>query len=105
MPEEEYALHEKEGWVRTVAAFPQERAVDGSAVTLRGICCRCEHDMSVELPIERRTRRKVSPEETPQSLGQDKFIKVAFCNCGWKHANRPEGRYGCGAYGALMVGE
>jgi hypothetical protein len=99
-----YVLEEPKNWVTEVAGFPQEREDRGSTVTLKGRCPRCHHSMTVELPIEDRTHRKVSDARDNELLGTGWFVKVAFCNCGEDHPHQPADRLGCGAFGALKVG-
>lgn len=99
-----YELHEPSGWTDAVAAFPQQRSDEGRTVTLAGKCPRCNHDLSVELPIEDRTGKKVDDTHNNEELREKKFVKVAFCNCAASHKDRPEDGAGCGAYGALLVG-
>jgi hypothetical protein len=100
----DYVLEESKQWAAKVAGFPQEREERGSTVTLKGKCDRCKHWMTVELPIEDRTHRKVSKDRDNETLGNRWFVKVAFCNCGEDHPGRPKDRLGCGAFGALRVG-
>lgn len=101
-----YELAEPQGWAAAVAAFGQHPSGDGATVTLTGKCRRCTHQMSVELPIKARTGKGVSDAKDGQSLGKRSFTKVAYCNCGAAHEGRPDDTPdGCGAFGALLVGE
>jgi hypothetical protein len=96
---------QRRNWVSLVEGFRQRRSPDGAIVTLTGRCLRCDHPMSVELPIKARTGKGVSPKADGQSLGKRAFTKVAFCNCGSAHEGRPDDcPDGCGAFGALLVG-
>jgi hypothetical protein len=104
-----YDGKEDRGWTERVAEFRQERARDGSFVTLVGQCPHCCHDMSVALAVRARTGTRVGPDRVGQPLGRDgerQFVKVAYCNCETAHDKRPDDvQRGCGRFGALLVGE
>jgi hypothetical protein len=92
-------------WSTAVANHDQLVSPDGAIVTLSGTCPRCDHQMSVELPIKARSGKGATLKLDNQSLGKKSFLKVAFCNCGSAHEGRPDDcPDGCGAFGALLVG-
>ena len=111
-----YDFAEPRGWADAVAHLEQlAGAVD---VALIGKCPRCTHQISLELPLRRHTVvvRKLDKEavEPPSPLDVRRpprvpkkaptYSKVARCNCGMAHADRPEGiTSGCGAFGLLEV--
>jgi hypothetical protein len=101
-----YELGEPEDWATDVATeFDQRLSQDGSTVILSGQCRRCRHDMSVELDIQGRTGKPVSATRRKVRLRGKDFVKLALCNCARDHEGRPDNRAGCGAHGALRIGE
>jgi hypothetical protein len=98
-----YQLHEPSGWAKEVARFHQ-KLVGTTTVVLRGKCPECEHEISVELPIESRSGNPLKNEERDNEPLKNPFVLVAACNCQEKHPNRPADLWGCGAFGALEVG-
>jgi hypothetical protein len=98
-----YDFHEPGGWATKVATFEQ-RLIDKTTVVLRGKCPHCEHQMSVELPIERRSGKRLKSELTNDEPLDNPFDLVAACNCQQKHPERPDDLWGCGAFGTLRVG-
>lgn len=111
--EEKYVVHEPSDWVNDVADLGQQRSKDGGTVTLSGDCPLCDEPMSVELRVDDRAGIRVTDETDHQPLvtvlrGSRKpkaFVKIAFCNCAGEHAGRPDDRTGCGAFGALLIGD
>ena len=112
-----YEFAEPRGWADKVAHL--EQLPTGVDVALIGKCPRCTHEISVELPLRRQTVvvRKVDLDKEAAAEGPldvrrpprvpkkaPAYSKVARCNCGMAHADRPEGiGSGCGAFGLLEV--
>jgi hypothetical protein len=113
----DYDFREPKGWALGVASFQQQERDDGATVVLSGNCPRCGDAMDVELPVKAQTGSLTVSVAAPTcgagvggflSLGRKlrPFTKTARCNCGTKHANRPDDVHdGCGAFGNLTVKE
>jgi hypothetical protein len=90
-----YEHRSSDDWARKVASnFTWQERPNGW--TLRGVCPRCDHDMSRSL-----TELGWFPDTVRDQT--EPGVVVVRCNCAAEHAGQPEGEQGCGAYGALQV--
>jgi hypothetical protein len=113
-----YEFAEPRGWADKVAHL--EQLPVGTDVALIGKCPRCTHEISAELPLRpqtvvvRKARRDEEAAAAPSPVevrrpprvpkNAPTYSKVARCNCGMAHTDRPEGiSSGCGAFGLLEV--
>jgi hypothetical protein len=89
-PYQEYA---DEQWAQRVSET-LSLAERGDDYLLHGRCPRCDDEMFKLLRIDEIVQDTVRG--IPERV-------VVICNCTQDHAGRPEGKSGCGAYGALLI--
>jgi len=78
--------------------FRVEEPGDGTLI-LRGPCPRC--GTTIEVPVVRSVVRTWWRRPTPEPVAP--HVEPMMCTCEDEHPDRPEGRYGCGAYWTLTI--
>ncbi|MEU5869063.1 MULTISPECIES: hypothetical protein [unclassified Nonomuraea] len=93
-----------EAYARLAAgSFTVEEPRPGTLI-LRGPCPRCR--APIEIPLVSgivRSPRAVGERLRRRPRPQQETVEPMMCTCEDDHPNRPEGRYGCGAYWTLTV--
>ncbi|MFJ6661637.1 hypothetical protein ACIQNG_35600 [Streptomyces sp. NPDC091377] len=88
---------------RAASEFTVEEVRSGTLI-LRGPCPRCR--ASLEIPVvstivhRRSFGRHWRRVDRPQAADQ---VEPMMCTCEDDHSNRPDGRYGCGAYWTVII--
>jgi hypothetical protein len=87
-----------------VAEQPQvDVSPDGKSVSVRMTCPRCEGTTTTThrrgFAGTKGMFKKRREEKREERLKQEALAQTRFCECGYRHANRPDGTYleGCGA--------